>query len=419
MITEGAFLRKADGFLALPMELNDKLGNNSQKIKLIHITTVPQSLNFFRGQVGFLKAKGFNVHVISSPGRFLNRFGQREQVPVYAVEMPRYITLWRDLVAVGKIWRLLLRIKPHIVHGHTPKGGLLAMIGAWLARVPVRIYHIHGMPFMTATGYKRILLLHTEKVSCLLAHRVLCVSNSIREFAVTKSVCYAGKIEVPFNGSINGVDAIDQFNPRKLDENGGKSVSRNFKIPADTFVIGFVGRIVRDKGLIELAQAWKILRNKYPWLHLLIVGPFEPNDPVPPDVEELLHTDRRIHLTGYADELPTLYAAMNIVVLPTYREGFPIVPLEAAGMELPVIATSVPGCIDSIQDRVTGTLVPPLNYSALLEAIERYINNPEMRRQHGRAGRLRVLKYYRQEDLWAAMHNIYLSQLTINGMLIK
>ncbi len=388
----------------------------SQPTKLLHITTVPETLNFLNGQVGYMKQRGFEVHALSSPGEFLQQFGDRQQVIVHAVGMPRRITPLHDLLALFRLWQCLRRIRPQIVHASTPKGGLLGTISAWLARSPVRIYHMRGLPLMTATGYKRSLLWWSEKVSCLLAHQVFCVSHSLREVAVSENLCPAAKIKVLLGGSSNGVDAMGQYNPTRFDASIGQETRYQYGIPVDALVVGFIGRIVRDKGITELVEAWKVLREEFPHLHLLVVGPFEPQDPVPSDVEQVLRTDARIHLIGRVVNPSPLYAAMDILTLPTYREGFPNTPLEAAAMQLPVVATRIPGCIDAVQDGVTGTLVSSRNAEALAEAIRAYLQNPELRHQHGQAGRDRVLKSFRQEAIWDAFDQEYRRLLQEKGL---
>jgi len=384
--------------------------------RLVHITTVPVSLwAFLRGQIPFMREQGFDVHAISSPGKYLDMFAQRESVPVHAVEMPRRITPHRDIITVLRIWTTLRRIKPQIVHAHTPKGGLLGMIAAFLARVPVRVYHIHGLPFMTAVGTRRRILVASERVSCLLAHRVLCVSPSIRDVAITEHLCNAGKFAVLLGGSINGVDANGLYDPDRPGPSG-LEVRAGASIPADALVVGFVGRVVRDKGIVELTEAWTTLRDRFPTLHLLIVGPFEPQDPVPEHVTQVLHNDPRVHLVGEVGNASRYYRAMDVVALPTYREGFPLVPLEAASMRLPVVATRVPGCVDAVIDGVTGTLVPPYNSGALADAIAVYLLNPALRQRHGEAGRNRVLSEFRQEDIWAATYQEYARLLRERGL---
>lgn len=384
-------------------------------VKLLQITTVPETLNFLKGQTGYMKARGFEVHALSSPGEFLTEFAASEQVSVHAVKMHRRITPLQDIYAIFQLWLHLLQIRPQIVHAHTPKGGLVGTISAWLAGVPVRIYHIRGLPFMTATGYKRLLLRWSEKVSCLLANQVLCVSHSIREVAVAE-ICPADKVKVLLGGSGNGVDASGKFNPAQVSEHTRQEIRKKYGIPAEALVVGFVGRIVRDKGIAELVAAWQTLRAEFPNLHLLMVGSFEPQDAVSPDVENLLTSDARIHLTGIVYNTAPVYAAMDILTLPTYREGLPNVPLEAAAMELPVVATLIPGCIDAVQNGVTGTLVPPRNAEALADAIRMYLNDSELRRQHGQVGRDRVLQEFRQEAIWEAVYQEYLQLLQQQGL---
>jgi glycosyltransferase involved in cell wall biosynthesis len=384
--------------------------------KLLHITTVPMSLTFFRGQVGYMKERGLDVHALSSPGPDLDAFGVREGVPVSAVEMSRRITPLRDLLAIGKLVREMVRTRPTIVHAHTPKGGLLGMIAAYIYGAPVRIYHMRGLPLMGATGSRRRMLWLSEWLSCRLAGSVLCVSHSVRETAVEERICPPSKIKVLCGGSGNGVDSGGRFDPDSQDLEARREVRRKFGIPADAVVVGFVGRLVRDKGIVELVQAWSSLRDRYPAMHLLLVGPLEPQDPVPGDTEMVLREDPRIHLAGMDWNTPPLYAAMDVVALPTYREGFPNVPLEAAAMGLPVVATRIPGCIEAVADGETGILVAARNSQDLARAVAGYLDDPTLRRAHGHAGRERVRREFRQEAIWEALLGEYRHCLSIAGI---
>jgi len=386
-------------------------------IRMLHITTVAESLGyFFVGQMSYMRAQGFDVHVLSSPSELLDRFAGDEQVQPHAVKMYRDITPLRDLVATFQIWRLLRVLKPQIVHAHTPKGGLLGMIAAFLGQVPVRIYHIHGLPFVTATGYRRFLLRWSERISCVLAHQVLCVSHSVREVVIAERICPASKVEVLVNGSINGVDAVGRFNPIKVGANTRKAVRMKYGIPDDTLVLGFVGRVVRDKGLVELVEAWNILRGQFADLHMMVVGPFEPQDSVPPDVEEILQCDSRVHITGQVHNVSPMYASLDILVLPSHREGFGLVAIEASAMKLPVVATSIAGCVDAVQDGVTGVLVPPHDVDALVKAISEYVRDSALRIRHGQAGRARVLRDFRPEAIREALRLKYTRLLQEKGL---
>jgi glycosyltransferase involved in cell wall biosynthesis len=328
--------------------------------------------------------------------------------------MARRIAPWHDLASLWHLVRLLRRLRPRIVHSHTPKGGLLGMIGAYCAGIPVRVYTIHGLPMVTATGMKRRLLRLSEVVACRLAHRVLCVSASNRALAVAEGLCPEEKITVLGQGSICGVDA-QKFCPVPVDAPVRLATRQAYGIPAAARVIGFVGRIVRDKGIQELAAAWLTLRDAFPDAHLLLVGPFEPQDPISDTARATLEGDPRIHLVGQTFDTPPLYAAMDVVTLPTYREGFPIVPLECAAMGLPMVATTVPGCVDAVVDGETGTLVPPRDAAALAQALARYLREAALRQQHGEAARTRVIQSFQPEYIADCHYQEYHRLLSARG----
>ena len=383
--------------------------------RLLHVTTVPMTLPFLAGHVAEARRRGFEVHVLSSPGPALDAFARERQVAAHAVPMARRVAPLADLVALGRLVRVIRRVRPTIVDGHTPKGGLLAMIAATLCRVPVRVYHQHGLPLMTATGLKRRVLRITERVACGLAHQVLCISAPLRDVLVADGLCAPWKIEVLEHGSIDGVEAERTFNPARLSPEAAARVRARYQIPPRAPVIGFVGRVVRDKGLIELAQAWRILREQYPSLHLLVAGPFESEDPIPADVEQTLRGDPRVHLAGMVHDMPEVYRVMDLLVLPTYREGLNTALLEASAMELPVVATRIPGCVDVVIEGETGLLVPARDAEALTAAIRRYLDDADLRRRHGALGRERARRDFDPVRLREALFQRYVRLLDRRG----
>lgn len=382
---------------------------------LVYVTNAPQSLALFTGHIGYMKARGFEVHAVSAPGELLSEIGERQNIEVHAIDMARQISPISDLVAVTKLYRLFRILKPTLVHANFPKGGLLGVIAARLARVPIVVYGMRGLIFESKQGARRGLLFSTEALSCGLAHRVICNSFSNRERAISLGLCREENIRVLANGSSNGVDAAGRFNPRNLSPGIEQQIRDDYQIPGDARVVGFVGRIVRDKGIVELESAWQLLKARFPNLFLLLVGPVEDHDPVPPMVLGSLREDPRVRFIGSVRETPPFYAAMDIMVLPSHREGFSNTLLEAAAMELPVVSTKVDGCVDAVVDGVTGLLVPVRNSQALAAAIERLIVDPELRQQMGQAGRQRVLRDFRPEALWQAQYQQYRELLKAGG----
>jgi glycosyltransferase involved in cell wall biosynthesis len=383
--------------------------------RVLHVTTVPSTLRFLAGHVAHAKRKGFEVHALSSPGRSLEDFARDMQIEVHAARMPRRITPLVDLAALWRIVRVIRQIRPTIVDAHTPKGSLLAMLAATLCRVPVRVYHQHGLPLMTATGLKRRILRRAEVTACRLAHQVICISKSLREVVIAEGLCPTGRIKVLEPGSIDGVEADRTFNPARTSMESARLIRARYHIPPGALVIGFVGRIVRDKGLVELAQSWRAVRAEFPSLHLLVVGPFESQDPIPADVEARLRSDPRVHLAGMVHDMPSIYRALDLLVLPTYREGFPMSLLEAAAMELPVVATRIPGCVDAVREGETGQLVPVRDAEALTAAIRIYLDDPKLRRQHGANGRHRALRDFSPGIVREALFQEYLRLLGERG----
>jgi glycosyltransferase involved in cell wall biosynthesis len=387
----------------------------SERLRLLHVVTVPDSLLFFDGQLAFMKKHGFDITLVASPGPVLDEFGRREGVAVYPVEMARRMTPIEDLRSLAKIHRLIRRVRPHIAHTHTPKGGLLGTLAASLARTPVRIYQMRGRLSATATGWKRSPIMATERIVCAASCHVICNSHSLREGAIRDGLCPAEKIEVLLAGSGNGVDSAVRFNPSRVGTAEASAVRKELGIPDAAPVIGFVGRLVREKGIGELVQSWKVVREKCPDAHLMLVGPLEPRDPISGADKQLLKADPRVRLVGFRNDLPQLYKSMDVVVLPTYREGFPNVLLEAQAMALPVVSTRAEGSVDAVEDGVTGILVPPRESAPLTRATLAYLDDASLRARHGAAGRDRVLRLFERERLWEALLARYESLLRAVG----
>lgn len=384
----------------------DAIGASTAGLRLVHLSTVPGTLLLFlRGQLGYLRERGVEVFAISSPGPELSAIAA-EGVHCLGVPMARSITPLRDARALFELTRILRRLRPDVVDAHTPKAGLLGMLAARVAGVPVRVYHLHGLRYVTTSGVRRRILRLTERIAASLATRVLSVSHSNAKLAVDEGLVPEAKMRVLLGGSINGVDAA-RFCPSptleaRAAERAALGISRASR------VLGYVGRLASEKGVEELASAWRVLREEMPDLLLLLVGGADPHDPIPPGVDAELRADPRVIVAGFDADPARFYRAMDVLALPTYREGFPVVPLEAAATALPVVATNVAGCTDAVVDGVTGTLVPPRDARALTNALRVYLQDPALRRCHGGAGRDRVVREFGQAPLWKAIHEEYL-----------
>jgi glycosyltransferase involved in cell wall biosynthesis len=378
---------------------------------LVHVATVPDSLVFLRGQPAFMREKGIETVVVTSPGPMLEAFGAQEGVRTIGIPMRRAIAPLADARALRALVMHLARLRPDIVHAHTPKGGLLGTTAAFLAGVPKRIYHMRGLRFAAMPrGPERALLVTAERASCALATRVLCVSHSLRDAAIAERIAPAHRLVVLGAGSGQGVDATHRFDPASQSAADRARTRLELGIPPSAPVIGFVGRLVRDKGIAELASAWLEIRERIPTAHLVIVGAFEEEDPVDPKWRLRLERDDRVRFTGFRDDTERFYAVFDVLALPSYREGFPNVPLEAAAMEVPVVTTAVPGCVDAVVDGRTGTIVPARDAGALRDALLRYLRSPDLRRAHGIAARARALRDFDRRAVWSALREEYLSR---------
>lgn len=378
------------------------LQRTSPVFRLVHITTVPITLGFLAGQAKYMAGNGFEVHFVSSPGPMLIEHAQREGACAHAIPMQRAISPAHDLVALWCLYSLFRRLRPAVVHAHTPKAGLLSMLAAFLARVPVRIYHVHGLPEMTAKGLKRRALHWSERLAARFSSAQLAVGESVRAAAIAFGPERAAKLHVLLDGTINGIDC-EKFDPGIIPIRRDL-IRQKFGIPTDAIVIGFVGRLAIDKGVRELADAWRSLSSEFDNVHLILAGW---RDGMPKAVELYLEHAPRVHILGAVSDTPSLYSAIDIVALPTYREGFPYVPLEAAAMGLPVVATRVCGCVDAVVEGVTGLLVEPHSADELVAALRTYLRDPLLRHQHGMAGRERVTAKFAPLPLWQAIRAEY------------
>jgi glycosyltransferase involved in cell wall biosynthesis len=383
------------------------------KPRLLHVVTSPMGAEtMLRGQLRFFRQGGYEVFVASSPGTGLNRVAAADGVTAFAIPMEREMAPLRDVVSLWKLWRLMRRLRPDICHVGTPKTGLLGGLAALLAGVPRRFYTLHGLRLETTAGWKRAILTAAERISCLLAQRVICVSESLREKVVELRLADESKTRLTGSGSANGVD-VSRFVPSSLRQAGSRRVRRTLGLPDQDSVVGFVGRITRDKGIVELIEAFDLLVDRFSGLRLLLAGCFEKSDPLPAWVETSIRANPLIVHTGFLDDPSLLYQLMDVVVLPSYREGFPTVALEAAAAAKPIVATRVTGSCDAVLDGVTGSLVAARDSAALVAAIGALLDDKSRAEQMGLAARGRVMREFPPERVWQGVLALYQEALQV------
>ena len=381
----------------------------------MYVATSALSANLLRGQLRYLSQIGFEVILVSSPGKELDTARECEGVQVVAVPIAREISPWRDLLSLWRLWVIMRRLRPDIANVGTPKAGLLGGIAAWLNRVPCRFYTIRGMRWETTMGFKRWLLLLCERIACRSARRLICVSESVRRKIVAHGIADANRIAVLGSGSSNGVDA-SRFAPTSELLRAAAALRNAWDIPAGAPVIGFVGRFTRDKGIAQLLEAYLQVRSQFPDARLLMLGDFEEGDPLPPTVRRQLKSDSQVIRPGFVPDTAPWYQLMDAVVLPTRREGFPNVVLEAHAAGKPVVATQTTGTVDAIVNGLTGLLVPVGNASALAEAVIKLLRDRTLAQAMGRAGYHRVRREFRPEIVWTALAQEYAKLLREKGM---
>lgn len=367
-------------------------------------TTVPDTLaTILKGQPRYL-ATHFNVALASSPGEFVSHVALNEGLEIHTVPMSRGINPVSDLVSVVRMVRLLRKVQPKLVHSYTPKAGLVMMLAAYLCRVPVRVHTFTGLIFPTSRGFKQKLLIWIDRLICACATHIvpegLGVKKDLEAYRITSK-----PLHVIGHGNIAGVETA-YFSPMATGVGDAASeLKTKLGIPDDAFVFCFVGRLNRDKGLVELMQAFSVLPGS---AHLVLVGGLDHSAPIDQATLTAIESNPRVHQMGFLSDIrPVLYLA-DILVLPSYREGFPNVVLQAGAMELPVIATDINGCNEVIEPEFNGWLVPPRDAQNLATAMKQAMQTPaDVRLEMGKRARSRIQERFERQQHWERMVEFY------------
>lgn len=347
---------------------------------MVHVVTVPQTAAHFLAPV-LAELPDWNHHIVTGdegwlPARRLPE-GLGRNVNVHVVGLVRHFAVLTDLATLLALVRLLRRLRPTVVHCHTPKAALLGLLAARATRVPCRLYTVRGLPLQSERGLHRVALWLAEAIALNSMTTGWAVSHSLHAALRELRVPGAGRLRVLGMGSGQGVD-MERFTADPY----RRSATRRRLGLTGTVTLGFVGRLVEDKGLIELVTLWTSLSDN-PELRLLIVGgQDESRGRTVPEVERL-RADGRVLLTGRVPDPEALLDAMDVFVFPSHREGFSNALLEAAAMGLPAVGFAVTGVVDGIIDQETGFVVPPGDTAGLIEATRRLVEDIDLRRKLG------------------------------------
>lgn len=369
--------------------------------KIIRGVTVSMSVDFFTNLIPELNKQGFEIISVSSDGPELKRVHEAGGRPI-VVEMARRISVARDLKSLWKMIRIFRREKPLMVHSMTPKAGMMCMLAGWLTRVPVRVHTFTGLVFPTATGIKRRILMATDWLTCACATHVIPEGEGVRNDLLDNRITRK-PIRVLGYGNCRGID-LKKFNPDNDDVK--KDAKRLIKDGVFTFV--FVGRLVGDKGINELVEAFERLNIEMSDTRLLLVGPEEPDlDPLKPSTLEKIQSIEAIEAVGNQKDVRPWLLAADAFVLPSYREGFPNVVIEAGAMGLPSIVTDVNGSREIVKEGENGVIVPPRDVNALYNAMKEFVERPEWVRAMGEKSRPLIARRFEQSFVSACLLDFY------------
>lgn len=377
-------------------------------MNILHVVNISFVIPYFLGkQLNWFAEKGNKEYIVCSDSEELKKFSEEFDFEYRAIDVLRKISIKKDIAAVFKTAKYIREIKADVVTGHTPKGGLIAMLAAYITGVPVRIYFRHGLVYETSSGLKRSLLVNIDRLASKLATKIVCVSPSVAKRSLEDKLNPTSKQVVLANGTCNGID-VERFNIDSVERERLVALKKNLGINEGEFVIGFAGRLVKDKGIIELVRAYNALRQLHKNVRLMLVGMLEIRDSLPEDVVKVIKEDEGIIKTGYVNynEIEYYYALMDVFVLASYREGFPTSVLEASAMNLPVITTRATGCVDSIIDGETGIFVNH-DDKELLAAQSTLYDNEDKRKLMGQNGRKFVVDHFKPEIIWREIEKLY------------
>lgn len=387
------------------------------KVSIIRVTTIPLSLHkLLTGQMRFMRSQGFEVTMVSSDFDGKQQLEADENSVFVPLNMTRKVSPIEDLKSLIEMYRLMKRLKPKIVHTHTPKAGLIGMLASKLAGVPIRLHTVAGLPLMEKTGLMRKLLELMETLTYACATKVYPNSTNLKTFICKHNFAKNEKLKVIGNGSSNGINT-HAFALTTEIETKAADLRAQLNFTASDFVFIFIGRLVKDKGIEELVEAFDILSEQYPKLKLLLVGPEEPDlDALSAKCLNSIKQHPAITHVGYQADVRPYLALSNALAFPSYREGFPNVPMQAGCFNLPSIVTDINGCNEIIIPEENGLIIPVKDTIALRVAMERLYTDATLYQHMAGNARQMIVDRYEQQKVWGLILNEYQHLLNLKNL---
>ncbi|MBQ7852185.1 MAG: glycosyltransferase family 4 protein [Muribaculaceae bacterium] len=374
-----------------------------QKRKIIRATTIPLSLDIFCKDMLKELSSQYDILAVSSPGEELDRVAAREGVAIAKVAMQRHIAPFHDFISLLKLIRLFHREKPWIVHSMTPKAGLLCMIAAKVCRVPHRIHTFTGLIWPTASGLKRKILIATDKLLCSCATIIIPEGNGVKQDLLSARIT-SKPLNVLAHGNVRGID----LNHYRLSDEVVQQAKILRKNNTITYI--FIGRLVADKGITELVNAFVKLNQLHDNTRLLLVGPKEQTiSPLPSHILQTIESHKSIEAVGMQHDIRPWLAAADVFVFPSYREGFPNVVIEAGAMALPSIVTDINGSNEIIIEGKNGLIIPSHDSDSLFNSMLRLYSDSSLRQSLSRNARDLIADRFDCHLVRKALYDLYSS----------
>ena len=388
-----------------------------KKFKIVRVTTIPLAFEkLLENQLSFLKSF-YDVIAVSSDEKKLKKFAKSQGVKWYSIKMTRKITPIIDLISLFKMYFFIRREKPDIIHTHTPKAGVIGMFAAYIANVPIRIHTVAGLPLLETTGIKRIILNFVEKLTYKFSTKIYPNSYGLKEIILKNNFTVKNKLKIIGNGSSNGIDT-NYFNPDLISKEQNQILKSNLKIQKTDFVFIFIGRIVGDKGINELVEAFNLFSKETSKTKLLLVGNFEDElDPISKSSKNIISNNDKIILAGYQNDVRPYFSISDVLIFPSYREGLPNVVLQAGAMGLPSIVSNINGCNEIIENNINGLVIKVKCIDAIYDAMIKITSDEPLFNKLRLNSRDSIKIKYEREALWGMLLKEYenLTKVIINN----